>query len=291
MSEFKFVCPVCHQHIKCESWRSNSMMECPSCFQRIIVPPAPADDNVELIITGSKAHKRMASRPETNLGRPSAPSQPAKNFPVAGIAFVILLCAAIVAGFVFRGVIFKSAPTGGTTPVNNDTSGTPPNPAPSVSGTAVPAVPAPVIHPDSKGNVFLSATNAELHGSQLRLEMKGGIPDIGWWSDGNEWVSWTAQITNAGVFKVIAAIATDKADAGFVLEVGDEQISAQCPVTGSWDNFQALALGQIQIKQPGDLVVKVRAKDIANWKAINLNSVQLIPVKLSNEPRTNAPPR
>ena len=114
MSEFKFVCPVCHQPIKCESWRNNSMMECPSCFQRIIVPPAPADDNVELIITGSKAHKRMASRPETNLGGPSAPSLPVKNFPVAGIAFVILLCAVIVIAFVYRGKIFKSAPTEAT---------------------------------------------------------------------------------------------------------------------------------------------------------------------------------
>ncbi len=87
------------------------MMECPSCFQRIIVPKAPTDDNVELIITGSKAHKRMASKPETNLGRLSAPTPPAKNFPVAGIAFVILLCAVIAIAFVYRGKIFKSAPT------------------------------------------------------------------------------------------------------------------------------------------------------------------------------------
>ena len=169
------------------------MMECPSCFQRIIVPPAPADDNVDLIITGSKAHKRSVSKPKTNLGRAPIPTPPAKNFPVAGIAFVILLCAVIAAGFVFRGVIFKSAPTGEATPVNNDAPGTPPNPAPRVPVAAVPAVPAPVIHPDSKGNVFLSATNAELHGSHLQLETKGGFPDIGYWNNGGEWVSWTAQ--------------------------------------------------------------------------------------------------
>ena len=100
------------------------MMECPSCFQRIIVPPAPADDNMELIITGSKAHKRMASKPETNLGTPPAPRPPAKNFPVAGIAFVILLCAAIAIAFVYRGKIFKSTPTQ-TIPVENISSSPP----------------------------------------------------------------------------------------------------------------------------------------------------------------------
>jgi len=47
----------------------------------------------------------------TNLGTPPAPRPPAKNSPVAGIAFVILLCAAIAAVFVFGGKIFKS--TGG----------------------------------------------------------------------------------------------------------------------------------------------------------------------------------
>jgi DNA-directed RNA polymerase subunit RPC12/RpoP len=111
MSEFKFICPACGQHIKCEAWRSNSMMECPMCFQRIIVPHASATDDMELIIKGSKATKRLVTKPEMNLGRPPAPSRPAKNFPVAGIAFVILLCAAIAAGFVFKGKIFKSAPT------------------------------------------------------------------------------------------------------------------------------------------------------------------------------------
>ncbi|MGA2802194.1 MAG: carbohydrate-binding domain-containing protein [Verrucomicrobiota bacterium] len=103
-------------------------------------------------------------------------------------------------------------------------------------------------------------------------------PDIGYWNSGDEWVSWTAQIPKADVFKVSAMVATFNADACFVVEVGGEQISAQAPVTGGWDKFQAIDLGQIQIKQPGDLVVKVRSKDTASWKAINLNSVQLTPV-------------
>jgi alpha-L-fucosidase len=138
-----------------------------------------------------------------------------------------------------------------------------------------PPVTAPVIRPDSKGDVFLSATNAELHGSQIQLETQGGLPDIGYWDKGDEWVSWTAQIPKAGTFNVSATVATLNAEASFVVEVGGQTISAQAPVTGSWEKFQTVDLGRIQIKQPGDLTVKVRAKDKATWKAINLNSVKL----------------
>ncbi|MFZ0829433.1 MAG: alpha-L-fucosidase [Verrucomicrobiia bacterium] len=142
-----------------------------------------------------------------------------------------------------------------------------------------PPVMVPVIHPDAKGEVFLSATNASLHGSQIQLETQGDLPDIGYWDKGDEWVSWTAQIPKAGTFNVSATIATLNTDSRFVIEMGGDTISAQAPATGGWDKFQTVNLGQIQIKQPGDLVVKVRAKDKATWKAINLNSVNLTPTE------------
>ena len=140
---------------------------------------------------------------------------------------------------------------------------------------ATPPVTAAVIHPDSKGDVFLSATNAELHGSQLQLETRGELPDIGYWDKGDEWVSWMAQISEVGTFNVSATVATPNAEAGFVVEAGGEIFGAQAPQTGSWDKFQTVDIGRFQIIQPGELVVKVRAKDKATWKALNLNSVKL----------------
>jgi DNA-directed RNA polymerase subunit RPC12/RpoP len=130
MSEFNFNCPACGKNIKCESWRSNTMMECPMCFQRIIVPKAPEIDDLELIIKGSKATRRLMTRPEIGSGTPTAP--PAKGVPVAAIAFVVLLCAVIAAMFIFRGQIFKPTeePTNPTMPpVVKETKPTPP-PAP-----------------------------------------------------------------------------------------------------------------------------------------------------------------
>jgi len=171
MNEFKFVCPVCGQHIKCESWRSNSTMECPTCFQKIIVPQSPATDDVALIITGSKARKQRVPTAVTNLGTTTPPK---KKFPTAAIAFVILLCAAIAMVFVFKGKIFKS--TGNQTNVQtNQTESAPvvtaaPVAAPALVVAPTPAAtpaPAPVLPPvrikagssapftDSEGNVWL----------------------------------------------------------------------------------------------------------------------------------------
>ena len=43
MSEFKFACPVCGQRMAVESSASGAQVECPTCFQIIIVPKAPAE--------------------------------------------------------------------------------------------------------------------------------------------------------------------------------------------------------------------------------------------------------
>ncbi len=45
MSEFKFMCPVCGQHIAVDAGAAGAQIECPTCFQRIIVPQAPRADS------------------------------------------------------------------------------------------------------------------------------------------------------------------------------------------------------------------------------------------------------
>jgi hypothetical protein len=123
MSEFKYACPVCGQHIKCDSSHSGSVMECPTCFQKITVPQAPATDDPKFILTGTRVGKRP---------RPTAPvasgpgTPPAKGSWVPGITIVILLCAGIAAVFVFRGTIFKSVSTG-TNSGNSTTPAGPPS--------------------------------------------------------------------------------------------------------------------------------------------------------------------
>jgi alpha-L-fucosidase len=136
-------------------------------------------------------------------------------------------------------------------------------------------VPVTVIEPDAQGNVTLSATDANLHGDQLKLEEQGGLPDIGFWDNGSEWISWTVHITKPGTYKVSANTATPTDEAKFVIEVDDQKISATAPATGGWNKFAVTEQGTVEIVQPGNVLVKVRAADPAHWKAINLNSIKL----------------
>ena len=155
MSEFKFACPVCGQHIKCASWQSNTVMECPTCFQKITVPQAPATDDPKLIIAGTKVG---GERPPPTAGPDAGPATaPEKHFPIGVFIVLLLLCAAAAAMLVFRGEIFKptAGPAGPGTTVSNEASR--PAPPKPIVGPAI------VVLGKGEGNMFeIGITNAEV---------------------------------------------------------------------------------------------------------------------------------
>jgi DNA-directed RNA polymerase subunit RPC12/RpoP len=142
MSEFKYACPVCGQHIKCDSSQAGSVMECPTCFQKITVPQAPSSDDQKFIITGTK----VGERPAPNIPVDRAVPAPEKNFPMAAVvALLVLACAAGAAAFVFRGKIFKSSIA--VAPTNQVTSGSDEESTPVKTQTRPRPAPAPLIAP------------------------------------------------------------------------------------------------------------------------------------------------
>jgi DNA-directed RNA polymerase subunit RPC12/RpoP len=42
MSEFKFSCPRCEQHLQCDERLSGKQIQCPACNHLIVIPPSPA---------------------------------------------------------------------------------------------------------------------------------------------------------------------------------------------------------------------------------------------------------
>jgi len=57
MSEFKFACPVCGQHITADSSAGGTQIQCPTCFQKIVVPQAPVAGSTELILSATQVAK------------------------------------------------------------------------------------------------------------------------------------------------------------------------------------------------------------------------------------------
>ncbi|HEY5345088.1 MAG TPA: hypothetical protein VIK62_01945 [Verrucomicrobiae bacterium] len=128
MSEFKFACPVCGQHMKCDASHGGAVMQCPTCFQNITAPQAPAADS-KFILTGTQASDKKNS----TRGYEAATGPVAENkFPAAiFIGVLVLVLAAGAAAFIFHGKIFKSENTAAPKTVAVITnSAPPPKPAP-----------------------------------------------------------------------------------------------------------------------------------------------------------------
>jgi hypothetical protein len=60
-----------------------------------------------------------------------------------------------------------------------------------------------------------------------------------------------------------------------VIEAAGQQLSGVAAQTSGWDQFKEIDIGQLEVKQPGQQEVKVRAKDAQNWQAMNLRFVKL----------------
>ena len=98
MSDFKFACPVCGQHITCDSDSSGSQMECPTCFRKLVIPQAPAPGKTNFVLTASEVHTRSIPLP----GKATAPIVPeTKKLPLVGIVVGVLICGAVLGGVVF----------------------------------------------------------------------------------------------------------------------------------------------------------------------------------------------
>ena len=115
MSEFKYACPVCGQHIKCDSSQSGTVMECPTCFQKITAPQAPAAEDAKFILSGTKVRKRSMSPMAPTALETGAPAPPSERRPfLVVIVLVVLVCVGAAALVVFHGR--NSHPTPKVTP-------------------------------------------------------------------------------------------------------------------------------------------------------------------------------
>jgi WD40 repeat protein/tetratricopeptide (TPR) repeat protein len=138
------------------------------------------------------------------------------------------------------------------------------------------AAPAPAT-PDGTGALLLDAVDATLAGKTIRLETRREQTNIGFWDNPDDTASWKARFDRRGTYEVSLDLATIYANAEFVMEIGEQNITATAPQTGGWDRFQGCSIGRVEIKSIGVQVIRVRARDAARWKPINLRAIRLSP--------------
>lgn len=107
MSEFKFACPICGQHMTADSKDTGTEVPCPTCYRKIVVPPAPATDDPKFVLSASEANK---PRPPSTLPPLETFQRGPEKNPIvpALIVLLVLVCATGATVFAFRGKIFPS---------------------------------------------------------------------------------------------------------------------------------------------------------------------------------------
>ena len=86
---------------------SGGQIECPTCFQKIVVPQAPSLADPKFILSASQVGKPRPA-PSGTESQVDPASPPRTTIPIIAI-LALLLCVAGAALYVFRGKIFKSA--------------------------------------------------------------------------------------------------------------------------------------------------------------------------------------
>jgi alpha-L-fucosidase len=138
-----------------------------------------------------------------------------------------------------------------------------------------PKIEAALISQDHDGSISLPAGDARLHGSDIQQESIGGQENIGYWTQPEDWGDWEFKVTTPGKFEVSAEVAGPDA-ASFDLTVGESRLRATANSTGSYERFEIVKLGAVEISTAGAQTLAVHPVK-ENWHPINLRSVRLTP--------------
>ena len=107
MSEFKFACPVCGQHITADASASGTPLECPTCFQTLIIPHAPEFGDRKLVLTAAKATN--AKKFSSPVAIDAVRKPPFENLKSSLIPLSLFVITGGVAFFLWHGEISNLA--------------------------------------------------------------------------------------------------------------------------------------------------------------------------------------
>lgn len=94
------------------------------------------------------------------------------------------------------------------------------------------------------GSTFRTNEGVDIEGS---VDFPSGADHVGWTAAG-EWINYTIDVKNSGVYLVTASVAAPAAGASFHLEVNGVNVgSANVPPTGSWQTFQEVKIPGVRL--------------------------------------------
>jgi len=124
----------------------------------------------------------------------------------------------------------------------------------------------------ARGGVVLLGADATIHGKGP----KKGPDGIFSWRDPQAWVSWEADLPEAGKIPVYVYQArSPSGSTAYTLSVGESVLKGASQSTGDWTKFQYVKIGEVDIPKPGRYTVTIKPDPTQNAFQMNLGSVVL----------------
>jgi alpha-L-fucosidase len=148
-----------------------------------------------------------------------------------------------------------------------------------VSSTVVVKVKGPVeVEPtalvqDYDGSMVLAASEANLHGNDIRYESGHQRDNLGFWTNPADWADWEVKVSRPGTFEVsveAAAVARSQLE----ISAQGQKVQGTINSTGDYGKFRVVKLGTLQIAAPGKVSIAVRAVK-EGWQPVNVKAVRL----------------
>jgi alpha-L-fucosidase len=129
---------------------------------------------------------------------------------------------------------------------------------------------------DYDGSVVLPASEARLHGGDIKYETGDQRDCLGFWTNPDDWADWEFKVARTGRFEVTAEIAGLER-ASLEVSVGEGRTKGAVAATGDYGKFKVTKLGVLEIASPGKVTLAVRPVK-EGWQPLNLKAVRLKPV-------------
>jgi hypothetical protein len=133
----------------------------------------------------------------------------------------------------------------------------------------------PGVTQNADGSITLTASDARIHGEQLRFESGEHRDSLGFWTNPSDWPEWEVAVAKPGRFDVSADLAS-LGNSSFVFAAGTKTVKVDTVATGDYGKFQSVHLGTVEIARPGKITFAVKPLR-EGWQPINLRVVRLKP--------------
>lgn len=130
----------------------------------------------------------------------------------------------------------------------------------------------------SSAPIVLRASDAALHGDEIRLGGEPGRPHVGSWAEPKAYAEWKAVVPGSGRYTVEMLVARAAGDGGaFVLRADVARLGGKVSDTGGWDAYRWVTAGTVKLSR-GPARVSIKADEPKGGRPLmNLREVRLVP--------------